>query len=88
MADVLCLLDGGELVEDFLTVDAVATEGVDGEVADAKRREVLEEVGALAGVNLEAVQTGLHDDLRRADVRPFDGDAEPRVAAPPAARAD
>ena len=36
MADVLCLLDGGELVEDFLTVDAVAAEGVDGEVADAK----------------------------------------------------
>lgn len=55
MADVFCFLNSGELVEDFLTIDAVAPEGVDGEVADAKRGEVLEEVGTLTGVNLEAV---------------------------------
>ena len=88
MADVLRLLDGGQGIEDVLAVDAVAAEGVDGEVADAERGEVLEEVGALAGVDLEVVQAGFYDDLRGADVRPLDGDAQPRVAAPPAAGAD
>ena len=52
---MFCLLNSGELVEDFLTVDAVAPEGVDGEVSDAQRCEVLEEVGTLTGVNLKAV---------------------------------
>ena len=88
VADVFCFLDGGEVVEDFLTIDAIASEGVDGEVADAKGGEVLEEVGALRGVNLEAIQASLHDDLCRADLRPLDGNAEPRVAASPTARAD
>ena len=55
VADVFCLLNSRQLVEDFLTVDAVASEGVDGEVADAQRCEVLEEVCALTGVNLETV---------------------------------
>ena len=36
VADVLRLLYGGQAVEHFLPVDAVATEGVDGEVADTK----------------------------------------------------
>ena len=88
VAHVLRLLDGGQPVENVLTVDAVAPEGVDGEIADAQRREVLEEVRALAGINLETVKSCLHDDLSCADMRPFDGDAEPRVAASPAARAD
>ena len=88
VADMLCLLHGGQCVEDFLPVDAVTSEGVDGEVADAKRGEVLEEVGALAGVHLEAVQPCLHDDLGSTDVAPLDGYAEPRVAASPTAGAD
>ena len=88
MADVGGFLDGGEVVEDFLTIDAVASVGVDGEVADAKGGEVLEEVGALRGVNLEAIQASLYDDLCRADLRPLDGNAKPRVAASPTARAN
>ena len=62
VTDVLGLVDGWHFVEDFLTVDAVATEGVDGEVGHAERGEVLEEVGALGGINLEALQAGLYDD--------------------------
>ena len=88
VADVLCLLDGGQLCEDFLTIDAVATEGVDGQVADAKGGEVLEEVGALAWVNLKAVESCLHDDLRGTDLRPLDGNAQPGVAAAPSPGAD
>ena len=88
VADMGGFLDGGEVVEDFLTIDAVASEGVDGEVADAKGGEVLEEVGALRGVNLEAIQACLHDDLCRADLRPLDGNAKPRVGTSPTARAN
>ncbi len=88
VAYVLRLLYGGQLVEDFLPVDAVASESVDGKVADAKRGKVLEEMRALARVNLEAVQSSLDDDLRGTDVAPLDGNAEPRVAASPTARTD
>ena len=47
------LLHGRQLVEYFLPVDAVSAEGVDGEVAHPQAGEVLEEMGALAGVHLE-----------------------------------
>ena len=82
---MLGLVQGGERVEYVLPVHAVAAEGIYGEVAHAERGEVLEEVGSLAGIHLEGVQSGLHYHLRRADVRPFDGNPEPGVAASPPA---
>ena len=85
---MFCFLNGGQLVENFLPIDAVASEGVDGEVADAERGEVLEEVCALARIDLEAVQSCLDNDLGCADLRPLDRDAKPRVGASPTARAD
>ena len=63
VTNVFCLLNSRQFVENFLSVDTVASESIDGEVANAKRGEVLEEVRALARVNLEAVQACLNDNL-------------------------
>ena len=61
MSNVFCLLYGRQLVEFFLPIDAITSEGIDSQVAYAKRGEVLEEVRTLAWVNLEAVKTCLHN---------------------------
>ena len=75
MADVLGFLNGRKLVQDVLTVDAVATEGVYGKIAHSQRSQVLEEVGSLAGIYLIVVEACLNDNLRGADVWPFYGDS-------------
>ena len=88
VAHKLGFLDGGHGVEDVLLQHAVAGIGVDGEVAHTERGEVLEEVGALRGVYVVVLQTGLDDDAGGGDVGPLDGDAQPVVAGAPAARPD
>ena len=88
MSNVFCLLYGRQFVEFFLPIDAITSEGIDSQVAYAKRGKVLEEVRTLAWVNLEAVQTCLHNDLSGADMTPFHGNSQPRVAASPSARTD
>ena len=42
----------------------------------------------LTWVNLEAVKTCLHNNLSGADMTPFHGNSQPRVAASPSARTD
>ena len=81
-------MQGGTGIEEVLVVDAVVHVGVDGEVAHAERCQVLEEVGALAGIHAVVGQAGFHDNPGRADVGPLHGDAQPRVAAAPASGAD
>ena len=88
VANVFCLLNGWKFVEDVLSVYAVAAESIDGKVADAKRGKVLEEVRALAWVNLEAVKACLHDNLCCADMTPLNGNTEPWVAASPTSGTD
>ena len=51
------LLDSGHRIEYLLLEDAVAGIGVDGEIAYAERGEVLEEVGALGGIDMVVLQT-------------------------------
>ena len=84
----LALVVGGLPVEPLGGEDAVTHERVDGEVAYAKRGEVLEEVRPLARLDAVAAQARLDYHFRRRDVGPLDGDAEPRVARSPAAGAD
>ena len=67
-------------VEPPAVEDAVAGEGVDGHVAYAERCHVLEEVGALAGLDAEILQSALYYDFRFGYVAPLDRYAEPRVA--------
>lgn len=62
VAQVFRLVQGGLGVEVVLVVEAVVHVGVDGEVAHAERCQVLEEVGALAGVHAVVGQAGFHDD--------------------------
>ena len=88
VAHVLGLFDGGQCIEHFLTEEAVARVGADGEVADTERGEVLEEMRALRGIDMVALECRLDDDAGGGDVRPLDGDAEPGVAGAPAAWAD
>ena len=83
MTNVLCLLYGRQLVEHLLPIDAIASEGIDGKVANAKRCQVLEEVGALTWVDLKAVETSFYNDLRGTDMRPLHRNAQPRVTASP-----
>ena len=47
MTDILSLLDGRHVVEDFLLQHAIARISINGKVAHAKRCQVLEKVGAL-----------------------------------------
>ena len=85
---MLRFLYGRQLIEDFLTVDAIASECIDGEIAYTERGEILEEMGALRWVDLETVYAGFYNDMRSTDMAPPDGDAQPRVAASPSAGAD
>lgn len=80
--------DGGKGVEDRLVANAVARKGIDGEIAHAERREVLEEVRALRGIDPIVGKTGLNDDAGGRDVRPFHGNAQPRIARSPTAGAN
>ena len=57
----LSLFYCGHRIEHLLAVDAVVGVGVDGEVAHAKRREVLEEVRSLARVDTIVLQSHFHD---------------------------
>ncbi len=49
----LSLFDCRHGIESRLIVDTIATEGIDREIGDAERGEVLEEVCALRRVDLE-----------------------------------
>ena len=59
---------------------------VDGEIADAERGEVLEEVGTLGGIHMVVLQGRLDDDAGRTDMRPLHGDTQPVVTRAPASR--
>ena len=88
MTHVLSLLNCWKFVEDLLPIDAVTSESVDCQVANAKRCKVLEEVRAVARVNLEAIKTSLYNDLSSTDMAPLHRNAQPRVAASPASWTD
>ena len=80
VAHKLRFLNGRHAVEDGLLQHTIASVGVDGEVADTKGGEVLEEMGALRGVDMIVLQASLNDDTGSRDVGPLDGDAQPIVA--------
>ena len=50
---------GGHGVEALFAEDPVAAEGADGQIADAERGDVLEEVGTLGGFDLELFDSAL-----------------------------
>ena len=81
MTHIPCLLHSRHEVEKILSEEsAVGTVGVNGEIAHAEAREVLEEMGALTGIHAIVFQRHLHDDLCRTYVWPFHGNAQPIVA--------
>ena len=84
MAHMLGLFDGGHAVEDVLTEEAVAERSVDREIAYTEGGEVLEEVGALRGIDMIVLQSGLHDDAGGGYVGPLHRNAQPIVATSPA----
>ena len=88
VTDEVGLLDSGKGVETCLVEEAVALEGIDGEIGDTERGEVLEEVGALRGIDLEVVETCFDDDACGRDIGPLDGNAQPGVGRAPTSRAD
>ena len=88
MAHVLRLFDGRQPVEDLLLEKTGTVVGIDGEVAHAERRQVLEEVGALRRIDVIVLQSRLDDDTGCRDVGPLDRHAQPRVAGAPTARTD
>ena len=59
-----------------------------GEVADAERNDILEEVRALARLDRHVCQLALDDGASARNLRPVYRDAKPRVGRAPAARAD
>ena len=83
MAYVFGLGFSRHIVKHVLTEDAVAHVGIDGEVTDTEAGEVLEEVGALGGVNMEVGKAGFDDDFGGGDIGPFHRDSEPRVTTAP-----
>lgn len=62
MTQVFGLLDCWQRVEDVFAKYTVVAEGIDGEIADSETREVLEEVGALAWIDLEVLESSFNDD--------------------------
>lgn len=88
VAEIRCLFDGGKCVEVRFIEPSIAVEWVDGKVSDTERRQILEEVRALARVYAIIFQPALDDDARVANMWPLHGYAQPRVATSPAARSD
>ena len=74
VAHKLRFLNGRHAVEDGLLQHTIASIGVDGEVADTKGGEVLEEVGALRRVDMIVLQASLNNDTSGRDMGPLDGD--------------
>ena len=62
VSDLFVILDCWQRVEDVFAIYTVVAEGIDGEIADSETREVLEEVGALAWIDLEVLEPSLNDD--------------------------
>lgn len=62
MTQVFGLLDCWQRVEDVFAIYTVVAEGIDGEIADSETREILEEVGSLAWIDLEVLESCLNDD--------------------------
>ena len=62
VAHKLGFLNGRHAVEDGLLQHTIASIGVDGEVTHTEGGEVLEEVGALRGIDMIVLQTGLDND--------------------------
>ena len=56
MAYIFCLLNGRHGIEDVLLENTVPCEGVNGEVANAERGQVLEEVRTLRRVYVVVLQ--------------------------------
>ena len=84
MPHKLGLLDSRHGIKHFFPPNALAQESIDGEIAHAEAREVLEEMGALAGVDAVVFESCLDNEFRGTDVRPFHRDAQPIVTRPPA----
>ena len=79
MANILRFLNGRHLIEQFLTEDSIAGIRVNGEVANAEARQILEEVRSLRGVYVVVLQTCLYNNPSSRDMRPFHGYAKPIV---------
>ena len=88
VAHKLGFLNGRHTIEDGLLQHTIASIGVDGEVADTKGGEVLEEMGALRGVYMIVLQASLNNDTSGRDMGPLDGDAQPIVAGAPTSWTD
>ena len=88
MPQVSGFLYGRLGIEKRLVVDAIIHIGIDGEIAHAKRGEILEEVSTLTGIYTIVCQTGLNNDTCRTDVGPFHWNTQPSVTASPASRAN
>ena len=88
VANVFRFMNCRQFVEDILSIDAITSESVNCKLANAEGSEVLEEVRTLRGVDLEAVQSCLHNDLRGTYLRPLHGNAKPRVRTSPTTWAD
>ena len=80
------LVFGGQCVEAGFIERAVALVGANGEIAYAKRCEILEKVRALARVYAEVLEPAFYHRLGTRYVRPFHGYAQRRVAAAPTPR--
>lgn len=77
---------GRQGIESGFVEMSVATIRIYREISDAERREILEKMGPLAWIDPVVGPSTLHDKARGADVRPFYRNAQPRIAAAPAAR--
>ena len=86
MAHMSGFFDSREGIEEGAIVDAIAVEIIDGEIAHAKRGEVLEKVSALRRINAIVSQAGFDNDACSRDVWPFHRNSQPRIARSPSTR--
>ena len=80
MSYVGCFFHGRHLVENFLVKESHAFVFVYCEISHSEAGEVLEEVCALARIHAVVLERNLYDYLCSADMWPFYGHAEPRIA--------
>lgn len=87
MAHILRFFHGRHRIQNLLIHKASFFGiGVYREVTHAKRGEVLEEMSALARVDIIVLQCYFHDDPGSTDMRPFDRNSEIMIAGAPTSR--
>ena len=88
MTKIFCFLHCRLRIEEILIIHPIIHKGVDSEISNPERSQILKEMCPLTGIYPIVGQSGFHNHTGSRDMRPLHRDAEPSIAASPTSRTD